>query len=622
MGRIGVLSHLGRYEESEQLAREARRLLETLGHLEYLARLHMNQGSAAYHREKFAEALDNYQNALDTFDTLGQRDPMVVGLRVNLGIACSELSRIHDARRHFIQAEHDAEELGLHHLSAQARFNRAVTEALLGDYRMALKLLQQAESTFESEDATELTASTQLTRSEIYYELGLAEDAERDAETAAELYAKEEMALDAALSYLALARACALRGARSRARKLLETLAAQPQTRELPLRAALIARELASIDFEQGNLERARDTALEARKDLVRLGTLDASVRAGCIAAQAELAAGRTRAARDIVLALRRQAHRVPAGTRILVWSIAGSIERSLGRTAAARRCYRKAIEAIEQQRALVPGVDLRAESFQKHVDVYREYLDTVLDSRRPSIATVFQIMESARARGFRERSTGTSQSETVDAAARSRVAGLVRRLQQLEAKFTSSRATSRDQQELREARQELLDAERDLIAKLRRRSRDTSTERWSGSVDLESLQQALPNRTALIEYFVTRERILALVISRKKRHLVVLPAALQDVEKDAASVSYTNRDSRSGSNPRRRERRVPEEAQPGDSTIVSRRAHRSALAVSGATRGTCPHPAWHAARGAIRVPLRRKLVLERTLDAQTHAHR
>lgn len=528
VGRVGVLSHLGMSTQAQSLAQRARTLLEQFEHYEYLARLHMNLGSAAYHRERYAEALLSYQSALEIFETQGQRDPMVVGLRINLGIACSELSRVQEARQHFVDAERDARQLQLHHLEAQARFNRAVTEALLGDYRTALHLLGLAESVFEQEEATELTAATHLTRSEIYHELGLGDEAERDASAAVDLYTREEMTLDVVLSRLALARASILRGGWKRGLQVLQNIAALPETRDLPVRSATIRTEIARVELHRGAADEASRLARSAAQDLSALGSLDASVQASCVVARAELHAGRLPEALAVVHPLRRLSHRVPARSRIQIWSLAAEIERANRCLPESRRCYRRAIEAVEQQRALVPGVELRAESFHRHANIYRRYLDTLLDGRRPPLDTVFRVMESARARGFRERRTtaGTGELE-VDATARSHIAGLVRKLQQLEGGTTSSPT----QHELREARSALLEAERNLLSRLRRRA-DASEERWSGAVHLADLRTHLDRGSALVEYFVTIERVVALVVTHEDVRLVVLTEDLRNLEK------------------------------------------------------------------------------------------
>lgn len=559
VGRVGVVANQGRDTAARKLAERAHQILEDAGHLEYVARLHMNLGSAAYHREHYVDALADYRKALDIFQQLDRRDPMVLGLRINFGVACTELSMVAEARRHFLNAEALSDELGLSHLQAQARFNRAVLEALQGDYRLALELLSQAERTFEDEHATALSAATLLTRSEIHIELGLAEEAYEDALTAAELYRSEDMSLDASLCDLAAARARRLLGYPKEARQRLSDLEESARSSGLLVRAARIGGELARVLLEIGSLEEAERHAIRAGRELTEMGLIESAALARCTAAAAARHQRDPGRAKSLIEPALRSIRRIPVPGRITVWQEAGRLEAEDRDPRRARRHFEKAMVAIEQQRQLIPGIELRAAAFRAHVGVYSDALDAVLDGARPNAESVFRIAECARARAFRERmarserdatksdhvhamrertiASHAAQSDHDDQGAelddeRSRLAALTRKLETVETATQTNVRGKAENGEAAELRRAILKAERSILRRVRGAAHGDDAS-WSHTIKLAEVQAHLGARQVLVEYFVTRTRIVAIVATRRRSHIRVLGQDRSGLERD-----------------------------------------------------------------------------------------
>ena len=82
---MGTRRCAGRSEEAQGLVPQAAKLLRHAGDLRYLARLHMNLGNAAYHREDFLVAREEFARAAEIFDQIGEVGPPRVALQMKGG---------------------------------------------------------------------------------------------------------------------------------------------------------------------------------------------------------------------------------------------------------------------------------------------------------------------------------------------------------------------------------------------------------------------------------------------------------------------------------------------------------------------------------------------------------
>jgi tetratricopeptide (TPR) repeat protein len=301
VGQIGLLASLGDAEEANRLVPLASRLLREAGDSSYLARLHMNLGNAACHREDFQTARKEFAAAAKYFDQVEHPGPLRIGLEMNQGIVYAELSQVSDARQAFLNVEKKSQAFGLTHFVAQAQFNRGLLEGYFGDYRTALSLLERAEEAFRSEGALELIAGTELSRSEIYLELGMAQEARELARAAASGYDREEMALDAASSRFAEARALALLREFDTAGSLLRDLDAFYLDRKIRPRRAVVQLQLARVLVLQQDWEHAREVARRALASLSRLQIGTGTARARTLLAEIHLANDRPRASSSLL---------------------------------------------------------------------------------------------------------------------------------------------------------------------------------------------------------------------------------------------------------------------------------------------------------------------------------
>ncbi len=522
VGRVHVLSVMGAGAEAALLADRAERLLRKTGDLTYLGKLHMNRGNAFYQKDQYHEAYEAYRKAAQVFQRAGVRDATWVGLLMNQAIACTNLSRVEEARKIFMRTEKHCERLDLESLGAHAGYNRAFLEALRGDYRQALSLLERAGATFERQGVLDMTAATQRARAEIYLELGMPEEASGLARAAAEAFSRQDMVLDAVLSHVHEARGLLLSGKAEEAIPILMEADRFYKHRGIrPHRAATLLHQ-ARCAFLLGENARSAALARRAHGIFKRLGMLKARSEAGRMMAETWLARGRPKKAEQLLGPALAESRVQPTGERLELWALAGQISRARGRRREAARRLRRAVAYLEAQRRLIPGTELRARAFEDRVRVYHDLISLALETPTPRFSTLFRLAEAARARGFRDRMShaGASARHMV-IAKRAKLGSMVRRLEQAEfpEKGTPNPTT------LGQLRAQVHALEKEIGDQIRRaEGTHPGAPAWHGAASPASTARLLRRDEALIEYFVVGEKVLAFVLRPRRQIFRVLP--------------------------------------------------------------------------------------------------
>lgn len=526
VGRIGVLSWMGRVDEADSLAQLAVAYLTESGDLEYLGKLYMNLGNTAYHKEEYQKAAADYEQASVLFAKRGNKGPVWVGLRINQAVACGEIGRTDESRTLFLEAQAECSAQGLGHLEAQARFNHGFLEARVGDYRRALHLLESAELAFAAEGAPDLIAATSLSRAEIYLELGMPGEALELAASAALAFGAEEMELDEALAHLAEGRARFLLGQHRAATDRFTELERFYTKRGIRPRAAIVQLELARVHRAEGMHAKAVTAARAAVDALSRTGSAAASLgRRGL--AEALLESGDPAGAEHALRSSLQDADKVPVAERMSLLHLAGRVAIARRQRAHARRRFDRAIEALEAQRLLIPGGELRVRAFEQDVAVYRDRIALELDDAKPDFDTLFRLVESARARGFRERDLAQARAlDPETAGLRSRLGALVHRTERLD--LDPGRSSSQQRAELR---REIVALEREITERLRRRgwTEDGGAD-WTGPANPRAVAATLLPDEIVVEFFVVDDRVLVLLLGKERRSIVVLPEPVRRI--------------------------------------------------------------------------------------------
>ena len=381
VGRTGVLHALGD-AEAAPLVDEAKQILERTDHLSYLARLHMNLGSAAFHREDASTAYSEFHLARSLFDRIGQRDATSMSLLVNLGSACTELLRLTEAREVLTEVEGFADESALAHLGAHARLDLSFVDRLEGRYRDALSRLERAEFEFDAAGAHDLKATTQLTRAEIKLELGLASEAYAHSREAGAAFEAQEKILDRDHARIIQGRSLARLRRFPAARSIFEALLLDATSRGWRERRLSCLLELAQIELSARKPERVLDL-LGGRRFSLASARLSAVARAEAALARAEahLSLGHPgRASRSIAPLLGRM-ERLPLRVQCRLLLLAGRVARHRQEFPRSRRLLDRAVHLSEQLRATIPGIELRAAAFHEDARIHRERVEAEVEA-------------------------------------------------------------------------------------------------------------------------------------------------------------------------------------------------------------------------------------------------
>lgn len=535
VGRIGVLTAMGDRKDVPSLIKKAERLLTKSGDLAYLAKLHMNLGSAYYHGERYGEAHRAYQRAADTFEAAGVKDATWVSLLLNQGIACTHLFKLEEARDLFLRTETYARELKLDRLIAQAQYNRSSVEVLRGDFRSALNLLEDSESTFDGHGIRDMQAASLLARAETYLELSMPRDALDLSRTAAEIFQQEEMALDAMLARIAEARSLLLLGRKTEAVGILDAaLAFYDRERIRPRRATTLL-YLSRAYLSLSRLGESIRSAHRALRTFGSLGMAQAEAQTRCALAEAHLLRNQLVKAASVLEPSLRSSSLLPVGTRLDLHALASRVCRARSQRKQALDHLRRAADCLENQRRLIPGLEMRSSVFENQVSVYHDLIEILIDTSAPRFSQVFKLVESARARGFRERQIATGGSVPQDLQQKRTLLGsLVMRLEEAE----SRDLTSRDKDEIHKLRQQVLSLEKDISRRARRlESREAVSRRWKGGIDPDEVIPLLGANETLVEFFALKDRIIALVLQRDEKSLRTLPSPVEHMRSAVESL-------------------------------------------------------------------------------------
>jgi tetratricopeptide (TPR) repeat protein len=467
VGRIHVLSLLGRMGQVETTARKARQRLEAAGDSAYLAKLAMNLGNLHFQRDEYAGALAEYDRARKLFACLGVRDQTVLGLEVNRAVALTQLDRDTEAMDLFHRLERDCGRRKLDLLQAQVRMNAAAVHSLRGDFDLALGELGRATDYFRETGHPVFLASCLANRAEIYHQLNLHEDALRLAEESAELFGADGLVYDRALalSQGALSRLARgdTEGAVSVIREALHLF-----TREKnPARVALARMLWAEASSRRGRRADARRRAHEAMEAFQALGLVRWEAMAAALWVRLsgrDLSASlRQRALRELLARVPGRIY--PVQVQALL-EILGEAQEDAGDAPRAARTYARAVEMLESMRIRVPTEDSKVAFLRDKTHLYDRLVALELVRPAPVVKRLLGWMERSRSQSLwdqmRDPSRWSGGTDGVADEERRRLSWLQARVSRLEL------GTPEERERAVSLRRALIRAEQDWARSLR----------------------------------------------------------------------------------------------------------------------------------------------------------
>jgi CHAT domain-containing protein/tetratricopeptide (TPR) repeat protein len=213
-----------------------------------------------------------------------------------------------------------------------------------------------------------------------------------------------------------------------------------------------------------------------------------------------------------------------------------GEIRRSSGQRDEAERLLRRAVDALDTQRGRAAiSEEARATYAAQHADIYRAYVEVLVESNR--VAEAFHALERSRARAFL-----THLAERDIVFEREIPAELERERRATDAAYERTQTVLANADANDQARIDaLLSQLRDLRAKqaevaerLRKASPRLAALKYPEAVDAARARQALDRGTVLLSYSVGPHKTLLFVISASPQRQVVPAVYTLPVERDA----------------------------------------------------------------------------------------
>jgi tetratricopeptide (TPR) repeat protein len=537
IGHMFTLMQLGQFDQCQTLAQSARAVFARHGDTLSLAKIDMNLGNLHYQQGKYARALEDYKQATASFFALGETLYGAMN-QINQANALLMLDDFLAAEQMHVHARPVFEEADLRTAVASVDYDLALLQYARGNYADALRIFERARAMFASLELQVNIAMTDLGECELYLDLNLPDEALNLARRAEEAFAEMGMTFELARSKANHAVALARLGQREKADGLLieaqglfvalgnDASVAQThlQRAELlgkigqPTEAIELARQAATIHEKLGMKTKQSYSHILTARFLGDMGEWDRSV-------------DELQQARKTLVGLHAPwlSQRIEAGM--------GRALEGMGDPASAVEHYEKAVDAIEQITSSLTADELRTAFVADKLAPY-EALVIHYASSEPALS--FRWAEQARSRalldllsaGIRPR---LHVKDEMDAQQVKRLEEIREELNWLYTRLTRGVAPGESGAPLavpetwgkiNEREQEATSIWRSLQG---RHAEELSLIRGS-PLPTATIQGTLKEGTALVEYFIAHDQIMAFVITPENIHSLCLPASRPDV--------------------------------------------------------------------------------------------
>ena len=516
------LAYLGELDRVYRFEKEARVWFEQLGDRLRLAILDNNLANILARQDRWAEALERYRAAHQEFVAQGRAQDAAICLR-NIA-SChvclhhfQEALEVYQQNRAYCLAE------GLDRLVVESDYNIAYLYFLRGEYTRAIGRYEAAREDSVRAGDDYHQALCDLDLSEIYLELNLADDAARLAQSAHLLFHRLKLAYESAK---ALTNAALAESRCGQHAKALEQLAGSRRIFEREgnhLWPALVDYYRAVLLGRSGRPSEAVAAARAAYAAFADSGVAHRALLCQILLSALLLDQNEPEEARRVAgEALDRLRLLELPALEQLAWRMLGRSEEERGEPQAALAAYRQALDRLEQLRGQLLGEDLKIAFLQDKRALYEGLFCLTLAEEKGNdrFALAFGYVEKAKSRSllemlaFRASSLRSHRRESEEISSRTRQLReeLSWHYRQLDRALMNGAAAS----EIAKLRSGARHHEDELLRHLRRlqmADHELGSLQVPAPFDLEACRRSLPPDTALVEYFVARERVYAAIL-------------------------------------------------------------------------------------------------------------
>jgi CHAT domain-containing protein/tetratricopeptide (TPR) repeat protein len=521
----------GHYGFALAAAREAQSIFERQGNHWRLARVTVNLGNIYDRQDRVAEALKCYQRAYGYLSSHAEKDVEGIGVVLH-NIAVSHL-RLNDHKR-AMAAFQEARAFALEHrmqtIAGQVDYNVGRLHYLRGDYRRALSMLRDARDMCSACGDFYHVALCNLDLSEMYLELNMPTEAREAAEVAAEIFRKRGMRYERAKAIMNVAVAVGKAGTAGHSLQLF--LQARRMFVSDDNRAFLPIIDLhrALVLVRIGRDAEARELGITAMASCKRLRLNTKAVECHLLLARLFLDSDPL-VAKDYCRRALRWLERVDApALRCHANTLMGQLQDDAGNEKLAYKYYKQSRRCLERLRSNIPGEELKIAFMKDRIRVYEALVAQCLRRGRRSnrTAEAFTYIQEAKSRSLVDllatNRTASCLGHAANAARPEAIRVLREELNWCYRRIDLAQLGRASRRELISLQDEARDREHELVRLSREYSGNREGLPWgSATLAIEQVQEAIPVGTVILEYFLNRDSIAAVLLSDRSVEIVPL---------------------------------------------------------------------------------------------------
>lgn len=554
MRQIQALAIVGNMNGALALAEETREAFMGLDLFRDAALVSVNIGIIHYRSGRMPEAETAIQYALEQLSRVGDR--------VGQGKAHGNLALIYEAQDRYREAVlhyQTALDIFRAHNLTEDFIGNSVNLALLyrkeGRLNQALDLLSRVRTMYGKLDGNPNAAFAQLEEARIHLDLNLLSEAHKLSQELVEVFAARGMQMEQAEALTTLGSAQAKQGKLEEARQTLERAREGWLSLANAIQAALVDVSVASLFLEsgrQGQIAALEQAVLVAERAIEVLSEVPSAKALGLsVIAEALFDLGN----RSLAKRYLEEAASLVGGLGIPDLTI--RIERLRGqmawlenRTQAAEQHFKQAIERLEGVRASLSVDEFKSAYLGDKLEVYGDLVDLLLDAQH--LREAFEYAERAKSRALVDLLARGGESPRVasDPEVERLQCELAEARRELNQHFLAAEAESaaRTRGSNWEKMVALEERVTQLIRELERLQPEAAIIERVQEFRLHDLRQALEPGTILLEYFHTRQGLMAFVVEGEDVEVVRELGTLEQVQQHVEQLEFfLNRVSQGG---------------------------------------------------------------------------
>jgi len=526
-GSIQPLILLGEYDRAFAASERAREIFTRLGETRRIGILENNVGNILHRQDRFEEAIAHYEKAYKTLTEYQDWERVAIALH-NMAMCLISLNDFPRSLDCYQKSRDLCERYGMPLLRDQADYNIAYLYYFRGEYSRAIEMLFATRRACEATGDAYHFALCHLDLSEIYLELNLSEEAREMAREGFLRFEKLGMGYEAAKTMANEAIAYGQQG------KTVQALERFAKARDMFAKEKnlvwpwLLDLYQALLLFHEGRYFEARrlcagaagffdQTLLSGKAVLAHLLLARIAMQVGEPAvAESETDAALARIERLQVPVLAYQAH-----------FLRGQLAHGRGDRPAALAAYAEARKALEALRSRLHSEELKISFVKNRLQVYEALVDLHLSDGTGEAAAIeaFTCIEAAKSRSMSEMIFQSGQSLPMGDAGQSELVRQIRNLREElnwyyhRIELEQLRPEESSPKRLQQLHEKAVSHENELLRSLRElpaNEREYATLEAPADFSLARLQSSLPPNAALVEYYSTGDRLVAVVVTRE----------------------------------------------------------------------------------------------------------